>query len=199
MADKAAFSDNTNSPAAVKARLQAFVKFFTYALYLAGLGVLVGLLLKFLHLSGEHLVFILAIAVFTLLLFLQTGLSFFYVFAHIKLAFLGAFSSLAVGLGCITMAFLFETWWGSHILLFLTLPLLLLSFSFLVYYVVTSRHRFSSQHRHRARRRFLYYNIVGPFLFLLVLWLIYLVHQQVSPNLREERDIKRQQEGVQQI
>jgi hypothetical protein len=114
------------------------------------------------------------------------------VFSHLKLAFLGAFSSLSVSLGLITLIFLFENWWGSHILLFLTLPLLVLSLVFVLVYFITG------QHRHMAHRKFLYYNIVGAYMFLLLLWAIYVVHQQVSPNRKEERNRQQEEAGIKQ-
>lgn len=186
------FLGNVNTPSASKARLNAVIKKFTSALFLAAAGALVGLLLKFMHITGEQVVFVLAMSVVCLLLFLQTGISFVYVFSHFKLAFLGAFSSLSVGMACIATIFLFENWWGSHLLFFLTMPLLLLSLLFLVFYLIRN------EHQRRPHRRFLYYNIVGAYVFLLLLWLIYLVHQQVSPNKREERELKRQEEGIMQ-
>ena len=124
------------------------------------------------------------------LLFLQTGISFVFVFTHFKLALLGAFSSLSVGMACVAMLFLFQEWWGSQLLILLTMPLLLLSLIFFIIYLV------KEDCKRRSHRRFLYYNIAGAYLFLLLLWLIYLVHQQVSPIEREERELKRQEEGI---
>lgn len=183
-------SGNANLQTAGKARVNAIIKKFTYALFLAALGALVGLLLKFMHLTGEQMVFTVAMSAVAFLLFLQTGISFVFVFTHFKLAFLGAFSSLSAGMACIAMLFLFQKWWGSQMLVLLTMPLMILSLIFLIIYLV------KEECKRRSHRRFLYYNIVGSYLFLLVLWGIYLVHQQVSPNEREKRELKRQEEGI---
>jgi hypothetical protein len=183
---------STQLRAVISTRLQAIINSFTSAMYFTGIGVLIGLVLKFRHLPGEHLVFVFSMSVFSFFLLLQIGLSFIYVFSHLKLAFLGAFSSLSVSLGLITLIFLFENWWGSHILLFLTLPLLVLSLVFVLVYFITG------QHRHMAHRKFLYYNIVGAYLFLLLLWAIYVVHQQVSPNRKEERNRQQEEAGIKQ-
>ena len=47
------FSGNANPQTAGKARLNAVIKKFTYTLFLTALGALVGLLLKFMHVTGE--------------------------------------------------------------------------------------------------------------------------------------------------
>ena len=125
--------------------------------------VLLSLTLKLLHLPGGFILFIFSMTAVAFLFLMQTGISFVYVFSNAALAFLGAISSLTVSLSIITLVFLFQNWWGTSIMLFLTLPLLILCGIFLIAFFITGRHR------HMAHRRFLYFNILGPFLYLLVL------------------------------
>lgn len=172
--------DKQSLKSAVNRKLALFLNAFTAALILAGMLVLVGLLLKFLHLPGEQVVFVTAMGFLTFLFLLQTGLSFVFVYAHAKLAFLGAFSSLSVALSCLTLVFVYENWWGTFLLVILTAPLLVLSFVILIGYFV------SGQHRHTTHRKFLYQNILAPYLFILLLWLAYLIRHEVREN-RERR------------
>ena len=174
--------DKQSLKAAVNYKLCLFLDGFTDALILTGMLVLVGLLLQFLHLPGEHVVFVLAMGLLTLLFLFQVGISFVYVFSHPNLAFMGAFSSLSVALACITLIFAFEGWWGKHIMMILTLPLLLLSLVILIGYFIMG------QHRHTTHRKFLYRNIVLPYLFIMLLWLTYLIRHEV----REKREAQKE-------
>jgi hypothetical protein len=164
--------------AAINYKLALFLDGFTSALFLTGMLVLLGLLLKFTHLAGEQVVFVLAMSLLAFLFLLQTGLSFVFVFAHPKLAFLGAFSSISFTMLCLTLIFVYENWWGTNLMVILTLPLLLLSVAFLVNYFV------SGEHRHTTHRKFLYINILLPYLFIALLWLAFLIRHEV----RERRE-----------
>ena len=169
------YSDLTGSatPAAViNRRLGNFIKAFTRFLYLMGGVVLLSVTLKLLPLPGGFVLFIFSMAAVAFLFLLQTGISFVYVFSNAALAFLGAFSSLTVALCCITLVFLFQNWWGTSIMLFLTLPLLILDAIFLLAFFISGRHR------HMSHRKFLYFNIVTPFLYLLVLCSAYYFYQR---------------------
>ena len=157
--------------ATINARLRNFVKAFTRILYLMGGVVLLSIILKLLHLPGGFILFIFSMMTVAFLFLLQTGISFIYVFSNAALAFLGAFSSLTVALSCITLVFLFQHWWGTSIMLFLTLPLLVLSLIFLIAFFVSGRHR------HMSHRKFLYFNILAPFLYLLVLCSAFYLYQ----------------------
>ena len=170
--------DKQSFKSAINLKLALFLNAFTSALFLTGMLVLVGLLLKFTHLPGEHVVFVLAMSLLAFLFLLQTGLSFVFVFSHPKLAFLGAFSSLTIALACMTLVFVYENWWGTNLMLILTLPLLLVSFGFLVNYFG------SGEHRHTTHRKFLYINILAPYLFIALLWLAFLIRHEV----REQRE-----------
>lgn len=170
--------DKQTFKSAVNYKLGLFLSAFTSALLLTGMLVLVGLLLNFMHLAGEHVVFVFALFLLAFLFLLQTGISFVYVYSHPKLSFLGAFSSLSVALACITLVFAFENWWGMYIMMILTLPLLLLSFAFVLGYFI------SGAHRHTTHRKFLYQNILMPYFFIMLLWLAYLVRHEV----RERRE-----------
>ena len=172
--------DRQTFKAALNYKLGLFLSAFTSALFLTGMLVLVGMVLNFIHLPGEHVVFVTALFLLAFLFLLQTGIAFVYVYARPKLAFLGAFSSLSVALACITFVFAFENWWGMYIMMVLTLPLLVLSFACLVVYFM------SGAHRHTTHRKFLYLNILTPYLFIMLLWLAYLVRHEV----RERREAK---------
>jgi hypothetical protein len=164
-------------------RLNDLLKGFTYAQIGAGTGVLLSLVLKLTDATGQHLVFVFFMSLLTFLFVLQVGISFAYVYAHLSLAFLGGFSSLSLALAFITLIFKYQHWWGSYILLILTLPILLLSILFLAWYFGTG------EHKHHAHRRFLYFNIVAPFLFVAFLWLFYILLHNfiVTPEMNHRR------------
>lgn len=172
--------DKQTFKSAVNYKLGLFLNGFTSALLLTGMLVLVGMVLNFMHLTGEHVVFVFALFLLAFLFLLQTGISFVYVYSHPKLAFLGAFSSLSVALACITFVFAFEGWWGTTLMLILTLPLLLGSFAFLIGYFI------SGAHRHTTHRKFLYQNILLPYFFIMLLWLAYIIRYEV----RERREVR---------
>ena len=150
-------------------RLNSLLKAFTQAQILVAGGVLLGLLLKLAGSPGQQVVFVLSLSVLAFLFVLQVGISFAYVYMHLTLAFLGGFSSLSLALAFITLMFKYEHWWGSYLLVVLTVPILLLSVGLLTWYFSTG------EFRHHAHRRFLYYNIVAPFCFVAFLWLFYLL------------------------
>lgn len=163
--------------------LNDVLKVFTFIQIGLALGVGLGLVLKLTHTHGQHLVFVFFMSALAFLFLLQVGISFAYVYTHGSLAFLGGFSSLSLALGLVTLIFKYQHWWGSYILLVLTLPILVLSLAFLGGYFWTGAHK------HHAHRRFLYYNIVGPFLFLAFLWLFYiLLHNYIiTPEMDHRR------------
>jgi hypothetical protein len=164
-------------------QLNDILKAFTLAQIWAGLGVLLALVLKLSDATGQHLVFVFFMSMLALSFVLQIGLSFAYVYTHLSLAFLGGFSSLSLALAFVTLIFKYQHWWGSYILLILTLPILLLSVLYLIWYFGTG------EHKHHAHRRFLYYNIVGPFLFVTFLWAFYLLLHNfiVTPEMNHRR------------
>ena len=164
-------------------RLNDLLKIFTYAQIWGGLGVVLGLVLKLSDTAGQHLVFVFFMSVLVFLFLLQIGISFAYVYTHASLAFLGGFSSLSVALALVTLIFKYQHWWGSYILLILTLPILLLSLLFLIWYFM------AGEHRHHAHRRFLYWNIVGPFLLVGFLWAFYILLHNfiVTPEMNHRR------------
>jgi hypothetical protein len=164
-------------------RLNALLKLFTYAQIWAALGVLLSLVLKLTDATGQHLVFVFFMSVLSFLFLLQIGISFAYVYTHLSLAFLGGFSSLSLALALVTLIFKYQHWWGSYILLILTLPILLLSLLLLAWYFGTG------EHRHHAHRRFLYLNIVAPFVFVCFLWVFYILLHNfiVTPDMNHRR------------
>jgi len=173
-------ADKQSLKSAINLKLALFLQAFTSALFLTGMLVLVGLLLKFTHLPGEQVVFVVAMSFLTFLFLLQTGISFVFLFAHAKLAFLGAFSSLSVALSCMTLVFVYENWWGTYLMVLLTGPLLVISFLILIGYFL------SGEHRHTTHRKFLYINILLPYLFIFLLWLAFIIRHEVREN-RERR------------
>jgi hypothetical protein len=164
-------------------RLNGILRGFTFAQIWAGLGVVLGLVLKLTDSNGQHLVFVFFMSLLAFLFVLQIGISFAYVYTHLLLAFLGGFSSLSLALAFVTLIFKYQHWWGSYILLVLTMPILLLSVLFLIWYFGTG------EHKHHAHRRFLYYNIVAPFLFIGFLWGFYIqLHNFiVTPDMNHRR------------
>jgi hypothetical protein len=163
--------------------LNGILKAFTYTQIWAGLGVVLGLVLKLTGTTGQHLVFVFFMSVLVFMFVLQIGISFAYVYMHSLLAFLGGFSSLSLALAFLTLIFKFQHWWGSYILLVLTLPILVLSVLLLIWYFV------SGKYQHHAHRRFLYLNIVAPFLFLGFLWAFYILLHNfiVTPDMNHRR------------
>ncbi len=174
-------------------RLVDFINRFAKLLFLAELGVIIGLVLNFTHVPGEHVVFVFAIFILTFLLLLQTGLSFIFIFSHMRLAFLGGLTSMTAALICVTHLFLFEQWWGGFIMIFLTVPMVIICLGFMIFYFITG------QHRHTTHRKFVYFNILAPFVFAVLLWFTYLIHQQASPNEQEKRRMHNQEEGLREM
>lgn len=154
-------------PESLGTRVTLVMSTLTSLLYITAIGVAIGLIFKFLQITGQELVFIGAMVFLALLLLVQTGLSLVYIYRHLLLAFLGAFSSLSLAMAVVTFIFLFQGWWGSYIMIFLTMPLFLVSFSFLIWFFITGHHR------HTVHRKFIYANILAPYLFVLILALVY--------------------------
>jgi hypothetical protein len=163
--------------------LNGILKAFTLVQIWAGLGVMLGLVLKLADANVQHLVFVFFMSVLAFLFVLQIGISFAYVYTHLSLSFLGGFSSLSLALAFVTLIFKYQHWWGSYILLILTFPILLLSLLLLIWYFGTG------EHKHHAHRRFLYYNIVAPFLFVGFLWAFYILLHNfiVTPEMNHRR------------
>ncbi|MCC9137139.1 hypothetical protein ACFSKU_20780 [Pontibacter silvestris] len=112
--------------AGANARIASFIHSFTLVLYVGMLMVLVGLVMKYLAVTGGSFVFVFAVAVLSLFFLIQIGLSFFYVIAKVRLALLGALSSVALVLGYLALLFRFQNWFGWEIIYFIALPLFLL-------------------------------------------------------------------------
>ena len=164
-------------------RLNSILKAFTQVQLLAAGGVVLGLVLKLTGSPGQHLVFVGSLSLLAFLFLLQVGISFTYVYMHLMLAFLGGFSSLSLALAFVTLMFKYQHWWGSYILVVLTVPILVLSVGLLLWYFRTG------EYKHHAHRRFLYYNIVAPFCFVVFLWACYiLLHKYlVTPDMHHRQ------------
>lgn len=150
----------------VSYRLSSFIRSFTRVLYV-GLGMaVVGVVMKFLGVTGGSFVFVFSMAVLMLLFLVQVGLSFFYIISSVRLALLGSVSSLALVLGFLALIFRYQDWYGWQVVFFVALPLYVLAGILLFYYLKQYRKL------HEPLRDFLYHNLLFPFGFLLVLGMI---------------------------
>ena len=147
----------------VNYRITSFVNTFRIVLFGAGLLAVVGLVMRYYAVTGGNALFVVAMVGLVLLFMVQIGLSFFYIIANLKLAFLGAFGSFALMLGSLALIFRFQDWWGWQLMFFLAIPIYMLSSIFLGMYLARKRALKPLQ------RKFLYRNLLIPFLFLLAL------------------------------
>lgn len=146
--------------------IASFIHFFTVLLYV-GMGIAVaGLLMKYFAVAGGSFVFIFALSFLSLLFLLQMVFSFFYVISNLMLALLGAFCSLSLVMGFLALMFRFQAWTGWQLMYFISLPLFLITAIFLGIYL-PKRSRMPRPHQ-----RFLFRNLIGPFLFLIVLGVV---------------------------
>jgi hypothetical protein len=150
----------------VNHRITSFVRTFTVVLYLAGAGAGAGLVMRYLEVTGGVFLFVFCMALLVLLFMVQIGLSFFYIIANIRLAFLGAGGSFSLMLGTLALIFRYQDWWGWAFMFFITVPVYVISSIFLGMYLAPKRALQSMQ------RKFLYRNLLIPFLFVLLLALL---------------------------
>ena len=128
-----------------------------------------GLAMKFFAITGGSYVFVFATAFLALLFLVQIGLSFVYAVSNIRLALLGAVSSVALVLGMLALIFRYQHWVGWQVMCFTALPLFLLAALFMAAYL-RRRHLLPAAHR-----AFLYRNLALPFGFLLALAVLALI------------------------
>ncbi|MDX5422450.1 MAG: hypothetical protein LPK07_13200 [Hymenobacteraceae bacterium] len=146
--------------------IASFIQSFTLVIWAGMVLAVVGLVMKALAIAAGNFVFVFAMAVLVLLFLVQIGVSFFYVITNVRLALLGAISSMALVLGFIALIFRYQAWVGAQIMFFISLPLFVLALVFMVLYF--SR-KYYVQKPHRL---FLYRNLLIPFAFILVLGII---------------------------
>ncbi len=147
----------------VNVRITSFVNTFRVILFGTGLLAVVGLVMRYYAVTGGNAVFVIAMVGLVLLFMIQIGLSFFYIIANLKLAFLGAVGSFALMLGSLALIFRFQDWWGWQFMFFIAIPIYMISSIFLGMYLARKRALKPMQ------RKFLYRNLLIPFLFLLLL------------------------------
>ena len=164
----------------VSYRLSSFIRSFTTVLYAGMALALVGLVMKFLAITGGSFVFVFSMAVLMLLFLVQVGLSFFYIVSSVRLALLGAVSSLALVLGLLALIFRYQAWYGGQVVLFIALPLYLLTGVLLMLYL----RDFSKLHE--PLRTFLYRNLLIPFGFVLVLGIVSFVVNSEAYNKEDD-------------
>ncbi|HSI91841.1 MAG TPA: hypothetical protein VK927_12045 [Adhaeribacter sp.] len=144
-------------------RISSFINTFTMVLFIAMLMAVAGLLMKILEMNGGSYVFIFSIIVLMLMFLVQIGLSFFYIVSHVKLALLGAFGSLALALSFLAVLFRFQGWPGWQIMYLISLPIFLITAFFLGRYL--NHH----EKLHHNQSRFLYRNLLFPYVLAFVL------------------------------
>lgn len=147
-------------------RLNRFTDRFSVAVLAGSALALVGMLMKMKALPGAGLVFVLAMGLLMLLLVLQILVSFVYVTNHWPLALLGAFCSLGLALGFLAIIFRYQLWMGWRIMLIISLPVYLLSGVCLLVFLLRRKRL------HGTQRKFLYRNLLIPFAFTMLLFLI---------------------------
>src|SRR5690606_10156568 len=137
-----------------------------------------GVIMKFLQINGGSYVFIFSVFILTLIFLVQIGLSFFFIVSHVKLALLGAFGSLALGLGFLAILFRYQGWPGWEIMYFIALPI------FLITALLLGKYRSKHEKLHHNQLRFLNRNLVFPFVLAFVLGIASFVidFQDREPN-----------------
>jgi hypothetical protein len=135
-----------------------------------------GIIMKFLQINGGSYVFIFSVIVLTLIFLVQIGLSFFFIVSHVKLALLGAFGSLALGLAFLAILFRYQGWVGWQMMYFVALPIFLITAFFLGKY--RSRH----EKLHHNQLRFLNRNLLYPYILAFVLGIASFVIDFRKPN-----------------
>jgi hypothetical protein len=147
----------------VNYQINSFVHVFTLILYLCGLLAIAGLVMRWYAVTGGTFLFVFAMVLLVLLFMVQIGLSFFYIIANLRLAFLGAVGSFALMLANLALIFRYQNWWGWQFMLFVALPIYFITSFFLGMYLARKRSLRPMQ------RQFLYRNLVLPYLFMLIL------------------------------
>ena len=154
-------------------RLSAFINAFTLMQFtVMGVSV-VGIIMKYYNIGGGGFVFVFSMAMLALLYLVQIGLSFFYVFSQFKLSLLGAFSSIALALGFLAMAFRYQNWWGWQVMFFIAIPVFIITAIFIGWYLSgRQNHHHYSHGLHNTHRKFLVRNLLVPYLYIVLLGIL---------------------------
>ena len=169
-------------------RISSFINTFTTILYVIIVMAIGGIAMKFFQMNGGNYVFIFSVLILTLMFLVQIGLSFFYIVSHIRLALLGAFGSLALGLAFMAILFRYQGWMGWQIMYFIALPIFLFTAFFLGRYL--SNH----EKLHHNQTKFLHRNLLFPYVLAFVLGVASFLIDDRKPNRNIILDAARQQE-----
>ncbi|MDX5481879.1 MAG: hypothetical protein LPK07_09365 [Hymenobacteraceae bacterium] len=172
--------DSRSLIANVRYQLTSFIRSFTMVLYVAMGMAVVGVVMKFLGLTGGSFVFVFSMAVLMLLFLVQVGLSFFYIISNIWLALLGSISSLSLVMSFLALIFRYQNWYGWQVIFYVALPLYILVGVLLFLYL----RRYKKLHE--PLRDFFYRNLVVPFGFLLVLGVVSFMFSAEKFNIEQE-------------
>ncbi|MDX5420028.1 MAG: hypothetical protein LPK09_12500 [Hymenobacteraceae bacterium] len=172
--------DSRSLIANVRYQLTSFIRSFTMVLYVAMGMAVVGVVMKFLGVTGGSFVFVFSMAVLMLLFLVQVGLSFFYIISNIWLALLGSISSLSLVMSFLALIFRYQNWYGWQVIFYVALPLYILVGVLLFLYL----RRYKKLHE--PLRDFFYRNLVVPFGFLLVLGVVSFMFSAEKFNIEQE-------------
>lgn len=158
-------------------RISSFINTFTTILYVVMVMAVAGIAMKFLKMNGGNYVFIFSVIILALIFLVQIGLSFAYIVSHVKLALLGAFGSLALALAFLAVLFRYQGWQGWQVMYFIALPIFLITAFFLGKYL--SKH----EKLHHNQIKFLYRNLLFPYLLAFVLGISsFVLDDRIPPN-----------------
>lgn len=159
----APFADTTGERS-IDHRIRSFISGYTKCIYLT-LGLSgIGLFAQFYQQATQNDLFVVTTSALAVLFLGQMMLSFYFIMKNFWVALLGAFCSLALAIGFTAILFIYEGWWGWSIMAILAMPLAILTFICLAFYLLHRQHLCR-----RSQRHFLLRNLLIPFGFLLLL------------------------------
>ena len=183
-------NDNSNQLEDINFRISSFINTFTTILYVVIVMAISGIAMKFFQVNGGNYVFIFSVLILTLMFLVQIGLSFFHIVAHIKLALLGAFGSLALALAFMAILFRYQGWLGWQIMYFIALPIFLITAYFLGRYLA------NHEKLHHNQARFLHRNLLFPYVIAFVLGISSFVIDDRKPNRNIILDASQEQNAL---
>ena len=183
-------NDNSNQLEDINFRISSFINTFTTILYVVIVMAISGIAMKFFQVNGGNYVFIFSVLILTLMFLVQIGLSFFHIVAHIKLALLGAFGSLALALAFMAILFRYQGWLGWQIMYFIALPIFLITAYFLGRYLA------NDEKLHHNEARFLHRNLLFPYVIAFVLGISSFVIDDRKPNRNIILDSSQEQNAL---
>ena len=181
---------NSNQLEDINYRISSFINTFTTILYVVIVMAIGGIAMKFFQMNGGNYVFIFSVLILTLMFLVQIGLSFFHIVAHIKLALLGAFGSLALALAFMAILFRYQGWLGWQIMYFIALPIFLITAFFLGRYLI------NHEKLHHNQARFLHRNLLFPYVLAFVLGISSFIIDDRKPNRNIILDAAQEQNAL---